>query len=84
MFLLLMANNCCFKRCSYFKQKVSLEQSAVKITDEVPRDNPNTINTTLWTAKLEDTFKENYNRDKKSMRYRRCNFCIYITQLHHF
>lgn len=54
--------------CSYFKQKVSLEQSAVKITDEVPRDHPNTINTVLWTAKLEDTFKENHNRDKKSMR----------------
>lgn len=40
----------------------------MKITDEVPRDHPNTINTVLWTAKLEDTFKENYNRDKKSMR----------------
>ncbi|XP_052254694.1 voltage-dependent calcium channel subunit alpha-2/delta-2-like isoform X2 [Dreissena polymorpha] len=47
----------------YFKQQVSWEQSAVKIADEVPRDDISTINSVFFTAKLDELFKENQKID---------------------
>ena len=46
-----------------FKQKVSMEQSSVKINDEVKRNAKSTIETVLWSAGLEQLFKENRQKD---------------------
>jgi len=48
----------------YFKQQVSWIQSSVKIADEVPRDDPSTINTIYFSAKLDELFKENQKIDQ--------------------
>ena len=50
---------------SYFKQPVSYVSSSVKISDEVPRDDKETIDTVEWTAKLESAFKENARFDRQ-------------------
>ncbi|XP_052774120.1 voltage-dependent calcium channel subunit alpha-2/delta-3-like isoform X2 [Mya arenaria] len=47
----------------YFKQQVSWEQSSVKIADEVPRDDPGTIDTVYFTTMLDSLFKENQKAD---------------------
>ena len=49
---------------SYFKQKVSFVDSIVKISDEIPRNDPQTINTVVYTKGLDKVFKENMKRDK--------------------
>ncbi|KAK2171034.1 hypothetical protein NP493_1112g00000 [Ridgeia piscesae] len=49
----------------YFKQTVSLTSSAVKIPDEVPRDDPATINTVVWTSQINDVFKLNAVEDEQ-------------------
>lgn len=51
-----------FKR--YFKQKVSFRESIVKISDEIPRNYKDTINTVVYTKELENVFKENARHDK--------------------
>jgi voltage-dependent calcium channel alpha-2/delta-3 len=48
---------------SQFKQKVSFTESIVKISDEIPRNDPETINAVLLTKKLDDTFISNYKND---------------------
>ena len=47
----------------YYKQNVSQEFSTIKIADEVPREEEMTVDTVNFTAKLEDTFKENAKND---------------------
>ncbi|CAI9736897.1 Hypothetical predicted protein [Octopus vulgaris] len=47
----------------YFKQPVSLNRSTIKIPDEVPRDEKNTIDTISFTARLDDVFKQNMDDD---------------------
>ncbi|GFO18775.1 voltage-dependent calcium channel subunit alpha-2/delta-2-like [Plakobranchus ocellatus] len=47
----------------YFRQPVSFLNSTIKIADEVPRSNPDVINTVLLTRKLEDTFRQNAAKD---------------------
>lgn len=42
---------------------MSFVSSSVKISDEVPRDDKETIDTVEWTAKLESAFKENAGFD---------------------
>lgn len=49
---------------SYYKQNVSQEFSTIKIADEVPREEEMTVDTVNFTAKLEDTFKENARNDE--------------------
>lgn len=49
---------------SYYKQNVSQEFSTIKIADEVPREEEMTVDTVNFTAKLEDTFKENDRNDE--------------------
>lgn len=49
---------------SYYKQNVSEEFSTIKIADEVPREEEMTVDTVNFTAKLEDTFKENAGNDE--------------------
>lgn len=49
---------------SYYKQNVSQEFSTIKIADEVPREEAMTVDTVNFTAKLEDTFKENARNDE--------------------
>ena len=49
----------------YFKQTVSLTSSAVKIPDEVPRDDPATVTTVVWTSQLNDVFKLNAAEDEQ-------------------
>jgi len=48
----------------YFKQKVSFEESIVKISDEIPRNLPQTINTVVYTKELDKVFRENMREDK--------------------
>jgi voltage-dependent calcium channel alpha-2/delta-3 len=48
----------------YFKQKVSDEESIVKISDEIPRNHKETINTVVYTKKLDQVFKYNRKHDK--------------------
>ncbi len=38
--------------------------SIVKISDEIPRNDPKTINTVVYTKELDRVFKENMNKDK--------------------
>lgn len=46
-----------------FKQSISLQQSAVKISDQAPRDNKEIINTIAWSAGLDDIFIKNLGND---------------------
>ena len=48
----------------YFKQKVSDDESIVKISDEIPRNDRNTINTVVFTKRLDEVFKQNRKEDK--------------------
>ncbi len=48
----------------YFKQKVSISESIVKISDEIPRNDRATINTVVFTKKLDEVFKSNREKDK--------------------
>lgn len=43
---------------------MSQEFSTIKIADEVPREEEMTVDTVNFTAKLEDTFKENAGNDE--------------------
>ena len=43
---------------------MSFKHSIVKISDEVPRDDPATIRTVVWTDELTDVFKLNTQEDK--------------------
>lgn len=52
------------KFAPYYKQNVSQEFSTIKIADEVPREEEMTVDTVNFTAKLEDTFKENAGNDE--------------------
>lgn len=52
----------------YFKQPVSLTSSAVKISDEVPRNDKTMIETVAWTIGLESVFKQNA-KDDPQLRY---------------
>ncbi len=52
----------------YFKQWVSFDESIVKISDEIPRNDPSTINTVVFTKELDKTFKYNL-QDDKSLRW---------------
>ena len=56
--------------CSYsfFKQKVSKSRSAVKISDQVMRDDPLLIDAVFWSSGLDDIFKENLKNDPE-LRY---------------
>lgn len=63
----------CYSACRYFKQKVSNESSVVKISDEVPRDQPSLINTTLYSYDLQKLFIENFNNDSQ-LRWDRQNY----------
>ena len=47
----------------YFKQKVSFDESIVKISDEIPRNYKDTINTVVYTKMLEKVFKDNVRKD---------------------
>ncbi|XP_033124937.1 voltage-dependent calcium channel subunit alpha-2/delta-1-like [Anneissia japonica] len=47
----------------YFKQNVSMTKSTVKISDEVPRDDNNTIQTILMFQGLNKVFTENSKKD---------------------
>jgi voltage-dependent calcium channel alpha-2/delta-3 len=42
---------------------VSFNESIIKISDEIPRNDPNTINTVIYTKELDDVFKNNLNND---------------------
>ncbi|XP_074641618.1 voltage-dependent calcium channel subunit alpha-2/delta-2-like [Tubulanus polymorphus] len=48
----------------YFKQKVSLNHSTVKISDEVPRTDRGVIDTVMFTKELEEIFKQNAAEDR--------------------
>lgn len=47
----------------YFKQKVSFDESIVKISDEIPRNYQDTINTVVYTKELDEVFKNNVKMD---------------------
>ncbi|KAJ8305297.1 hypothetical protein KUTeg_015842 [Tegillarca granosa] len=47
----------------YFKQEVSWNHSTIKIADEVPRDDNTTISSVIFTAGLEEVFKQNKRED---------------------
>ena len=47
----------------HFKRNVSLKHSVVKISDEIPRNNVESIWTVEWTHKLESTFVKNRELD---------------------
>jgi voltage-dependent calcium channel alpha-2/delta-3 len=47
---------------------VSFDESIVKISDEIPRNDPSTINTVVFTKELDKTFKHNL-KDDKSLRW---------------
>ena len=47
----------------YFKQRVSMGHSTVKVADEVPRDANGTIQSVEWTRGLEGVFKQNMKED---------------------
>lgn len=47
----------------YFRQPVSLNRSTIKIPDEVPRDELNTIRTVFYSAGLDKIFKANMADD---------------------
>lgn len=47
----------------YFKQEVSWNHSTIKIADEVPRDDTNTVEAVYFTAGLEESFKVNQAQD---------------------
>lgn len=48
----------------YFKQKVSFDESIIKISDEIPRNYKDTINTVVYTKELEEIFKSNAKNDQ--------------------
>ena len=56
---------------SFFKQKVSKSRSAVKISDQVLRDDPSLIDAVFWSSGLGDIFKENLKNDPE-LRYSMC------------
>lgn len=43
---------------------MSFRESIVKISDEIPRNYKDTINTVVYTKELENVFKENARHDK--------------------
>ncbi|CAD5114296.1 DgyrCDS3438 [Dimorphilus gyrociliatus] len=48
---------------SKFRQVIFLNYSTVKISDDVPRKDPNTIKTVNWTRALEDVMIDNAKKD---------------------
>lgn len=52
-----------FLEYRYFRQPVSLNRSTIKIPDEVPRDELNTIRTVFYSAGLDKIFKANMADD---------------------
>ena len=71
----------------YFKQMVSLKSSAIKISDEVPREDQVTIDTVDWTAGLESVFKQNAQSDRQLRQaifkyiYSRTNILVKIMKI---
>lgn len=54
-----------------FKQKVSTSKSAVKISDQVDRNNKKLIEAVFWSSLLDNVFKENLKNDPE-LRYSYC------------
>lgn len=48
----------------FFKQKVSFDESIIKISDAIQRNHRETINTVVYTKELEQVFKSNNKTDK--------------------
>jgi hypothetical protein len=59
MFWIILSLLKSFKTNRYFKRNVSFDDSIVKISDEIPRNDPATINTVVYTKGLDKIFREN-------------------------
>ena len=60
-----------FQMHRLFKQKVSNSKSAVKISDQVDRNNKKLIEAVFWSSLLDNVFKENLKNDPE-LRYCYC------------
>lgn len=65
----------------HFKRNVSLKHSVVKISDEIPRNNVETIWTVEWTHGLESTFLSNRELDP-DIRWQYFGSAVGLIRLH--